>query len=110
MVDSGEQAPKHQLHIDRRAAEDPEEYPGNAAQHWIGGHAHNRKYCTTDNADDHGQNGDGDGVEGGKCNALIKEVLEVGVPAKSLVAGGGDDEPHAEHDKQAGEYPAPRVA
>ena len=108
-VDGGDEAPEHELHVHRGAAEDPEVQPGDALDHGVVREPHDGEGDAEDDRDHHRVDGQQQGVERRLRDALVEEVLAEVVPAVGLALGRVDEEEGERRDEDDGEDDAPRV-
>ena len=81
----GEQTPENELRVHRRAAEEPDEEPADAAQHRIDGFAHDGKNHRQDDRHDHGDHGELQGIANAFKHVLVEQVLPDGGPIQSRI-------------------------
>src|SRR5699024_7607589 len=90
LVQRSEQSPKYQLHVDWGATKDPQEHPGDRAQHWVWRHPQYGEDATADHTDDHREESNRERMQGSNRDAGIEQIREVGIPAVSFIAGSAD--------------------
>jgi len=81
----GEQTPENELRVHRRAAEEPDEEPADAAQHRIDGLAHYGQNHCQNNGDAHGDDRQQQRVFDAFEHILVEQVLPDHIPFETRI-------------------------